>query len=217
MENSKAWRGKAGKTDAKSATDADHSGGCLPRGGGANAGFRGPAEGVLKISASKIFDQWLTAGTHEGSHAGACVSVSVCACGSTAILQWATMRLNSIGPFSDSGGRTRWWKSGYIYEDAWPLTHSLSHLEHAHTHSRTHTQWAAATETQTGYSPHPFGAHPTLPCILANVWEPLTQSWQAQSRGLCMLTTANMNLEHINQHKVTETVTDKWNGNVLLT
>lgn len=69
MENSNAWRGEAGTWDAKSAIDADHSGGCFPHRGGPNAGFGGPAEGVLKISASKIFDQWLTAHTHEGSHA----------------------------------------------------------------------------------------------------------------------------------------------------
>lgn len=43
--------------DAKSAIDADHSGDCFPHEGGTNAGFGGPAEGVLKISASKIFDQ----------------------------------------------------------------------------------------------------------------------------------------------------------------
>lgn len=85
MENSNAWRGKAGKRDAKSAIDADDSGSCFPHGGRINAGFGGPAEGVLKISASKIFDQWLTADTHEGSHAHARM---------TAILQWPTMKLN---------------------------------------------------------------------------------------------------------------------------
>lgn len=49
--------GRAGRENAKSATDADHSEGCFAHRGGTNAGVGGPIEGVLKIYASKIFDQ----------------------------------------------------------------------------------------------------------------------------------------------------------------
>lgn len=161
MENSNAWRGKAGKRDAKTTIDADHSGSCFPHGGGTKAGFGGPAEGVLKISASKIFDQWLTAGTHEGSHA-----------------RTRTPARHSPVVYNEAElnralQRSRQQDSVVEVQDTLLRTHDHSVT---HTRTRTHRHWAAATETQTGYSPHPCGAQPVLPCILANVWEPLTQS-----------------------------------------
>lgn len=52
-----------------------------------------------------------------------------------------------------------------------------------HTNVRAHIRSeAAATETQTGYSPHPCGAQSFLPCIFANVWKPLTQTAAAKAQ-----------------------------------
>lgn len=134
MENSSAWRGKAGKRDAKSAIDADHSGSCFPYGGGTNAGFGGPAEGVLKISASKIFDQWLTADAHEGSHAPHARPPF----SSGPQWNWIKPGPSAIQAAGISGG-----SPGYIIEDTWPLSHT-----HTHAHACMHTQTHTHTELQ---------------------------------------------------------------------